>query len=635
MFFTPVVPFMGGGWWLSGSAVDLKFTTGQYRDSSILGTDPNAASTVLMLHGDGADGSTNISDSTGRHFVTQVDNAQIDTAQSKFGGASILFDGSQDRLKLLDGSSDFVFGTGDFTIDMWVRTSATSAFQFLYSAVPTGDVTSLVYLDLYINAADNKVIYRRGAGDSAQITSTTALAINTWYHVALTRSSGSTRLFINGTQEGGTFTDTTNFANPAARPFIGADGYSEAFLMIGWLDEYRVLKGVAAWTANFTPPSAAYDVGIGPYDELSCSRASIGYSRNAAGTLTQFAANQLRITDLGLLVEDARTNLILQSQTFGTTWTQDGVSVTSDATTAPDGTTTADKIVESAANAEHRVYQNPGSGSDVGVWSVYAKAAGRSWISLSQGAGSHYVFFDLTNGVVGSSGGDFTNITIEALANGWYRCSAYKTSATSFFVIALQSSDVGSSFNTGYLGNGTSGVYLWGAQFEVSTFVSSYIPTTSAAATRAKDNVTCIGALSTVLDGTATSVVMDEKMTAQTAAVFLGDGNYQHGYIGSQPFSFNDTSIFVKDDGNPSLNGTLGTGTWTTGAKGAFARDGSGRSMVGGGGTVLTDSNVPITFSPKMFSGGTTPDLLFGYTRRLTAWNTRLADATLQSFTNP
>ena len=79
---------------------------------------------------------------------------------------------------------------------------------------------------------------------------------------------------------------------------------------VAGIDELRIIKGYAQWTGPFTPPNSAYndDGVVDAYTYLSCSRASIGYAKTQAGTLTQFGNNQLRITDLGLLVEDARTN---------------------------------------------------------------------------------------------------------------------------------------------------------------------------------------------------------------------------------------------------------------------------------------------------------------------------------------
>lgn len=203
---------------------------------------------VLLLHGDGADGSTTIIDSSASaHTMTAGGNAQIDTAQSKFGGASILFDGTGDYITG-DGSADFTFGTGDFTIDMWVRPNSVSGFPYI---IALGNSANLV---IYISGS--KFVFHAVGGD--RIIATTTLSTATWYHVAVTRSAGNSRLFVNGTQEGSTFSDSHDYDNTSNRPVIGINPNLSTLPFDGWIDELRILKGLAAWTANFTPATSAY-----------------------------------------------------------------------------------------------------------------------------------------------------------------------------------------------------------------------------------------------------------------------------------------------------------------------------------------------------------------------------------------
>ena len=209
---------------------------------------PSADSfTKLLLHCNGADASTTFTDSSSSpHTVTRNGNAQVDTAQSKFGGAALLLDGVDDYL-ILDGSSDFAFGTGDFTIDLWFRLSSLAA-GIIYDSRP--NATTGAYPTLIINGLF-KVIYH--ANNADRITGTTTLVANTWYHLVVTRYQGNTRLFLNGTQEGSTYVDSTNYLNPANRPVIGTNGNNTTINeFVGWLDEIEVSKGVARWTSNFT-----------------------------------------------------------------------------------------------------------------------------------------------------------------------------------------------------------------------------------------------------------------------------------------------------------------------------------------------------------------------------------------------
>lgn len=234
---------------------------------------------------------------------------------------------------------------------------------------------------------------------------------------------------------------------------------------------------------------------------LACSRADAGFYTNAAGTLTSIAANTLRTGTNGLLVEEARTNVCFQSQTFGTTWSANGITVGSDATAAPDGTTTADSLTATATATATRSVTGNASTLTNGVsytMSVYAKqiVGGTGVLQIvagSAGFGANaWGNFDLTNGVVGTMGSAVTGSSITALANGWYRCSiimpstATSASATAF---SLQVSTTATRLQTANMTAGQ-GLYLWGAQQEIGAQRSSYIPTTTAAVSRAADVVT-------------------------------------------------------------------------------------------------------------------------------------------------
>jgi Concanavalin A-like lectin/glucanases superfamily len=211
---------------------------------AIIATNPG-----VLIHFNGMDGSTAFTDESGNnHTLTAWGGVQIDTAQSKFGGASGLFDGVDDYIKL-DGHADFNF-TGDFTIDLWVRfVNVTSQFNFLDLRGPANN--PVIFLD---PAGPNMAVF---VDAGSNIIGTQNITAATWYHVALTRSGTSLRLFVNGTQDGATYSTSTSFPPAADTPVVGAT--VEALNSInGWIDEVRMIKGVAAWTANFTPPSSEY-----------------------------------------------------------------------------------------------------------------------------------------------------------------------------------------------------------------------------------------------------------------------------------------------------------------------------------------------------------------------------------------
>lgn len=215
--------------------------------------DPYWNSVVLAMHMDDA----GLTDLKG-HAVTLAGNTARSSTQSKFGGYSAYFDGAGDFLYPVNSGPDFAFGTGDFTVEMWVYLPSLGVNRSLYDGRPTS--TNGPYVWTYVSAT-NTIGFL--VSSVARITGTTALAAMTWYHVALCRSGTSTKLFLNGVQEGATYSDGNNYLGAANRPFIGIDSYnSSASAMLGYIDDLRVTKGVARYTANFTPPAAAFPHGL-------------------------------------------------------------------------------------------------------------------------------------------------------------------------------------------------------------------------------------------------------------------------------------------------------------------------------------------------------------------------------------
>ena len=152
----------------------------------------------LLLHGNGTNGSTTITDNSPTpKTVTAFGNAQISTTQSKFGGASIAFDGTGDYLDV-GSNSAFGYGLSDFTIELWVYRNASGALQIFVDHRIGAAVR--VVPTLYI--LSNTIIYYTG-GDDRIMGGTVASA--QWVHVALSRSGSSTKLFLNGIQTGSTY----------------------------------------------------------------------------------------------------------------------------------------------------------------------------------------------------------------------------------------------------------------------------------------------------------------------------------------------------------------------------------------------------------------------------------------------
>jgi len=176
-------------------------------------------------------------------------DAKLSTAQKKFGPSSLALDGTGDYITV-SSQPDFNFGTGDFTIETFVYPTATGTYRTIFDSRSSGidgngliiGITDVNQLYFYWNFN-----YRIGPVGT--------IPINTQTHIALSRSGGFTRAFINGTQVGSTYTDSNNYPERAVR--FGSDP-SGNFAFPGYMDEIRITKGLGRYTSNFTAPTVAF-----------------------------------------------------------------------------------------------------------------------------------------------------------------------------------------------------------------------------------------------------------------------------------------------------------------------------------------------------------------------------------------
>lgn len=223
--------------------------------------------TKLLLHCDGADESTTFTD-TGNtvHTVTRQGTAQVDTAQYKFSTGSCLLDGDSDYLTVPD-HLDWYFGANNFTVDFWVRFNDKTGNQMFFSQFEDGNNFFYMWKDANHKLEMN---FGFGAADKGHYIMTDAwagLADDTWYHVAFVRNGIVGLIFIDGVSQA--LTETIAFAaldvgDIVADLWIGAYENGPAHYVNGWIDEPRILKGTAKWTANFTPPTREYDDVVPP-----------------------------------------------------------------------------------------------------------------------------------------------------------------------------------------------------------------------------------------------------------------------------------------------------------------------------------------------------------------------------------
>jgi Concanavalin A-like lectin/glucanases superfamily len=219
----------------------------------------------VLVHFDGDDGAVVISDVNvggSAHTWTVNGDAQIDTSTYKFGGSSMLFDGTGDYVTTPD-SADFTLGSGDFTVDFWFKCNAASGVQAILAGQMDSSAT-VSTISFYIERSTGDVInaiISDGASGVA-VTGTTQFtpSLNTgWHHVALMRSGNVLKLFIDGVQEGGNVAFTGSVADSSNALSVGRGGEVTSATWNGWIDEFRLTVGEAKWTANFAPPDSADD----------------------------------------------------------------------------------------------------------------------------------------------------------------------------------------------------------------------------------------------------------------------------------------------------------------------------------------------------------------------------------------
>jgi len=205
-----------------------------------------------MLHMTGKDAVAAVTDySVGKKSFTFNGNAQIDTAQGKFNGDSLLLDGTGDYVST-PHHADFDFGTGNFTIDFQARINTLPTGTNYYEVSGTDHTSG--FLIQYQNNSGSPRIRFWLAGNLYDFS--WSASINTWYHIAITRNGTDLRMFIDGVQIGTTQTSSDNIGGTTA--FLIGDYLAASTPFNGWIDEFRIQKGEAYWTANFTPPASPY-----------------------------------------------------------------------------------------------------------------------------------------------------------------------------------------------------------------------------------------------------------------------------------------------------------------------------------------------------------------------------------------
>jgi len=358
---------------------------------------------------------------------------------------------------------------------------------------------------------------------------------------------------------------------------------------------------------------------------------------------------------LGLLVEEQRSNLITYSEDFDT-WTKPGTpagaSISQDVTISPDGSNTADKIVESNTTGGHGIWKALNlPQTTTYTFSVFLKADERTWVDVraynSTNGNQFIAKIDLENGdFLENTGG---TVKLDPFPNGWWRFSgvcSFNNIYTQFFIAPIISNNNAS--DTSYTGDGSSGLYIWGAQLEAGAFPTSYIPRPdTSAATRTPDNVSMTGDNFSdwynQSEGTFEVSLIENglgKIGGYPGVMYVDDGTGQN-CIGFYISDAGDDGLrFEIYDGNVGQGNTPTIGVVSVGEKynviGAYASNdmvstGGGLSVVNPDtSVVLPDVNRLII---GILRGGSLINMLNGTISKLTYYPTRLSNDQLQNLT--
>ena len=375
---------------------------------------------------------------------------------------------------------------------------------------------------------------------------------------------------------------------------------------------------------------------------------SSGVLTSAASGVARFDYNPTTLAPLGLLIEEQRTNSCLQSEDFSTTWVTTNSSITTNVTTAPDGTTTADKLTEALdVNLVHQIAQQP-TVTSLATYtaSVHFKADTRTRCRVAfivGGTGGVFADANLAAGTIGAAssfgGGVAVSSAIQSVGNGWFRVLVTGSGpAGTSGEVRCELLDA--SGNRQYNGDGTSGLFLWGAQLEAGAFPTSYIPTTTTALTRNADVASMTGTnFSDWYNASEGTVVIDcpaNSSNVSITALTISDGtNSNRIFIGAgannaawNPFlvtsGTSQGSLSTGSSYPPQTNPRLAV---------AYKTDDSAACVSGVAPVVDTTVNLPVVNRMNIGASGVGTVGLNGTIRRIAYYPTRLANTTLQALT--
>lgn len=390
--------------------------------------------------------------------------------------------------------------------------------------------------------------------------------------------------------------------------------------------------------------------------DLTFSRASTATYINAVGQLASAAADQPRFTcdpvtlaAQGLLIEDASTNALVNSDDFtNASWSKYQATATANTAMSPDGTSKADTLTDTSVSDQHIVSRSGlGTLAAPYTFSVYLKAGTNSWVRLNVDNGSSYVYahFNLSSGTTGASGTSGSGLTligaaITAAGNGWYRCSLtlQSPSGNVAAAICLQTAN----WQFGYAGTGTGTILAFGAQFEQMPWATSYIPTAGSAASRARDTAAVtLGAWFNASEGTLLSEGICRQLPPVTGWncpwASLSNGTASEEILHKVGESGGANQSVITTAGSVQMSQSLGAYSANTTLRVATAYRLNDSNAAKGGTAGTTDTACALPPLSQLLIGGsqagTANTRLNGTIRKITLYPVRLSNTELQTVT--
>lgn len=373
---------------------------------------------------------------------------------------------------------------------------------------------------------------------------------------------------------------------------------------------------------------------------------SSGFVAGINADLPRFDYTPTTLACKGLLIEEARTNVLTYSSQFDNViWTKSGTNTTGtppyiDVAVSPDNTQNADKLIENTGTSVHIFFQTfvAATGSTTYTWSTFVKAAERTFFMLESSKAGMTTFqsvFNLTTGALVSTSA--TSATITPYQNGWYRVThTFTTDAAPAglnCVLKLHNGSTGF-----YTGDGTSGAFIWGAQLETGAFATSYIPTVASQVTRTADVATMTGtnfsdwfnAIEGTFEVTAFSFASD---STQRRAITANDTTNQNIIDISRIGSTAQSRAVVTTVGVTVFNSLNAAWSLSTAANVVTSYKQNDFAACLGGGTLRTDNagDVPVVTQLQI---GNLLSIQFwcGHIQKIMYWPQRLTNNEVQAF---